>query len=444
MGASIHAGTPAKRRVPRVQFDTRVSSPLEGNVIVVAKHPAGSLISRLGVSPVINGIGTVTKLGGSLMPPPVLDAMRDAASAYVPLDQLQTAVGRRIAELTRNDAAYVCSGAAAGLVLATAACISGDDPEIMASLPRPERIAGAPTRVVMHRCQRIGYDFAVRSTGVEIVEIGPSRQAAAHGAVTTTDDLEFVLNDATAAVLYIAGSPHAPGALPLEKVIELAHAHGVPVIVDAAAQIPAVENLWHFSGHGGPALWARALHSAGVTEDAPQSVLGLGADLAIFSGGKGLCGPQSAGLILGRRDLIDAVGRQGNPNALIGRPMKVGKEELCGMVAAVEWYLGLDHVALVRKYEADVKTIVDAVQGLPGVTAVRTWPNEAGQPLARAEVTLTDESRLSRNDLQVRLRAGSPSIELSDAGDHGVYVNPQNLHDGEAVAIGDALRQHLR
>ncbi|NBX47409.1 MAG: hypothetical protein EBT22_09525, partial [Chloroflexi bacterium] len=118
-----------------------------------------------------------------------------------------------------------------------------------------------------------------------------------------------------------------------------------------------------------------------MTEDSPQSVLGLGADLAIFSGGKGLCGPQSAGLILGRRDLIDAVGRQGNPNALIGRPMKVGKEELCGMVAAVEWYLGLDHVALVRKYEADVKTIVDAVQGLPGVTAVRTWPNEAGQPL---------------------------------------------------------------
>lgn len=104
MGASIYSGTPAKTRVPRVQFDTRVSSTLEGNVIVVAKHPAGSLISRLGVSPVINGIGTVTKLGGSLMPPPVLDAMRDAASAYVPLDQLQTAVGRRIAELTRNDA----------------------------------------------------------------------------------------------------------------------------------------------------------------------------------------------------------------------------------------------------------------------------------------------------------------------------------------------------
>ncbi len=407
------------------------------------RHDGSVTYHRLGVTPVINGIGTVTKLGGSLMPAPVIDAMRDAAGAYVPLDELQRAVGRRVAELTRNDAAYVCSGAAAGLVLATAACVSGDDPEVMASFPRPQRIAGAPSRVVIHRCQRIGYDFAVRSTGVDLVEIGPPREAAARGEVTTVEDLEFVLNDACAAVLYIAGAPHAPGALPLPVVIERAHAHGIPVIVDAAAQIPAVENLWHFSGHGGPALWAQAMHAAGIAPEPSPTVAGLGADLAIFSGGKGLCGPQSAGLLLGRQDLIDSVARQGNPNALIGRPMKVGKEELCGMVAALEWYLGLDLADVVRRYEADVQTVIAAVEGLEGVSGSRAWPNEAGQPLPRAAVNLGEGARLGRDELQARLRSGHPRIELSDAGTNGVYVNPQNLSPGDAVRIGDALRRHL-
>jgi seryl-tRNA(Sec) selenium transferase len=402
-----------------------------------------SIYDRLGVAPVINGIGTVTKLGGSLMPPKVVDAMREGAAAYVPLEDLQRAVGRRIAHLTRNDAAYICSGAAAGLVLATAACVSGDDPAIMQSFPRPHKVAGAPTRVVMHKCQRIGYDFAVRSTGVDIVEIGPSRDAAARGEMTKVEDLDFVLNDACAAVLYIAGAPHSPGALPLEIVVERAHAHGIPVIVDAAAQIPAVENLWHFSGHGGPASWAQALHAAGVAPKPSPTVPGLGADLAIFSGGKGLCGPQSAGLVLGRQDLIDSIARQGPPHALIGRPMKVGKEELCGMLAAVEWYLGLDLAALAKRYEEEVKTVVDAVSGLPGVTASRAWPNEAGQPLPRAEVTLGEGARVSRDLLQERLRTGRPRIELSDAGANGVYVNPQNLLEGDAERVGDALRKIL-
>lgn len=189
--------------------------------------------------------------------------------------------------------------------------------------------------------------------------------------------------------------------------------------------------------------WAQALHGAGVAPKPAPTVPGLGADLAIFSGGKGLCGPQSAGLVLGRQDLIDSIARQGPPNALIGRPMKVGKEELCGMLAAVEWYLGLDLTALAKRYEAEVKTVIDAVSGLPGVNATRAWPNEAGQPLPRAEVTLGEGARLSRDLLQERLRTGRPRIELSDAGSHGVYVNPQNLVDGDAERIGDAMRKLL-
>lgn len=400
---------------------------------------------HLGVVPIINAMGTATRVSGSLMPDVVLDAMRRAARAYVHLDELQVAAGRRIAELTRNDAAYICSSATAGLVLATAACITGDDPDAMASLPRPDRIPGLPTRVVIHRCQRFAYDFSVRSVGVEFVEVGPSQEEVGHGAITSVEDLASVIDDnRVAAVMYLTGAGYEAGALPLSEVISIAHARGVPVIVDAASQIPPIENLWHLSGRGGPAPWARAQRAIGVRPDAPEDVPGLGADLAIFSGGKGLCGPASTGLILGRRDLVDAIARQGSPRPLIGRPMKVGKEEICGLVAAVEWSLERDFEDLARQYEADVRTVVDAVSNLPGVTAARTWPSEAGQPMPRALVTLGPDARLTRDALIARLDAGRPRVEVWPTGDDGFHVNPQTLRPGEASVVGDVLRRHLR
>jgi len=416
-----------------------------------ASHGSG-IYERLGVRPVVNGIGTVTRLGGSLMPPEVLQAMLEGARAYVPLEELQGAAGRHLARLTRNEGAYVTSGAAAGLVLGTAACVTGEDAEKMALLPYPQRIPGGRHKVLIHRCQRIGYDFAVRQVGVQLVEIGPSRtEVRQEGRRTRPEDLQDALDETTAAVLYIAGPPHAPGALPLEEVVALAHARGVPVIVDAAAQIPPVENLWAFTGRGGPAPWAQALATLGVPgygAQTPAEVSGAGADLAIFSGGKGLCGPQSTGLVVGRPDLIRAMARQGNPNALIGRPMKVGKEELCGLVAAVEWYLNLDYLSLAARYERQVQHIVDAVAGCPGVAARRDWPNEAGQPLPRARVSLGAEARLNREALLERLRQGDPAIELSGApaeGEEGagVYVNPQDLREGDEVLIALALREAL-
>jgi L-seryl-tRNA(Ser) seleniumtransferase len=446
------------------------------------------MYERLGLRPVVNGVGTVTRLGGSLMPGPVLEAMLEAARAYVPLPELHAAAGRRLAELTRNEAAYVSSGAAAGLVLATAACVTGDDPAKMASLPRPERIDGGRHRVVVFRAQRNGYDFAVRQVGIELIEIGPSRHEIERRA-PDPQELEDALDSQTAAVVYFAGGHFARGALPVEQVVQIAHAKDIPVIVDAAAQIPAVENLWRFSGRGGPALWAQALARLGVSEGtsppgplatqgpAPaggergnggqdralsgrseraavspsngsvgrqvSEVAPVGADLAIFSGGKGLCGPQSSGLILGRADLIAAIARQGNPNAFIGRPMKVGKEEICGLVAAVEWYLALDHAALAARYERQVQHVIDAVAGLPGVEARRSWPNEAGQPMPRALITLAADGPVSRDEVQRRLQAGDPPVELSNAGPAGVYVNPQNLREGDEILIAAALRSAL-
>lgn len=408
-----------------------------------------TIYERLGVRPVINGVGTVTRLGGSLMPPPVLDAMLEASRHYVSLPGLLAAAGWRIAELTHNEAAYITSGAAAALVLSTAACITGDDPEKMALLPYPQKIPGGRYKVVMHRCQQIGYDFAVRQVGIELIEIGPSRAEVRAGATercTRPETLEATIDDRTAAVLYIAGANNAPGALPVEEVVHIAHARGVPVVVDAAAQIPPVENLWRFTGQGGPAPWAQALAQIGAPEAAsppPERIEPAGADLCLFSGGKGLCGPQSAGLILGRADLIAAIARQANPNALIGRPMKVGKEEICGMVAAVEWYLSLDFVALAARYERQVQHVIDAVAELPGVTATRSWPNEAGQPMPRALIALGPDAGLTRDELQRRLLEDDPPIELANAGADGVYVNPQDLRDGDEVLVADALRRIL-
>src|SRR5262245_48046121 len=218
----------------------------------------------LGVRRVINAAATLTRLGGSRMPPPVIEAMAAAAGAFVDLDVLQQRVGERIAELTHNSACYVSSGAAAGVMLATAACITGDDPAAIARFPSLE---SGKNEVIVHRCQRNGYDYAIRQTGARLVEIGMAQ-------ITQPWELEAAITPQTDCVAWFAGPHFAAGALPLEQVITVAHAHGVPVIVDAAAQIPPIANLWRF------------------TRD-------MGADIAIFSGGKGLRGPQPAGLVLG-------------------------------------------------------------------------------------------------------------------------------------------------
>jgi seryl-tRNA(Sec) selenium transferase len=423
---------PAAPVAPASQVESRTA----------AGRAVPGVYERLGISPVINGAATLTRLGGSLMPEPVVRAMVEAAGAFVPLDQLQVAAGRRLAELTRNEAAYVTSGAAAGLTLATAACVTGGDAEKMALLPRPERIPGGRHKVVIFRAQRNGYDFAVRQVGIELVEVGPTRAEAA-GRDATIEELEAALDERTACVVWFSGALASVGSPPLREVVRAAHARGVPVVVDAAAQIPAAENLWLFTGEAGPQPWASALAALGLAPEPAAQTEPVGADLVIFSGGKGLCGPQSSGLLLGRKDLVEAAARQGNPNAFIGRPMKVGKEEICGLVAAVEWYLSQDFTALARLYEQQVRHVIDAVAGIEGVTAERVWPSEAGQPMPRALVRLTGEGAMTRDALQAALKAESPAIELSSAGTDGVYVNPQTLRPGEEEIVASALRSAL-
>ena len=367
------------------------------------------IYDELGVRKIVNGYATLTRLGGSLMPPEVLEAMAAAAQHFVEIDELQDKVGQRIAEWTHNEAAYISCGAAAGLVLSTAACLTGLDPDRRARLPFTD---GMRNEVIVHKCGRVGYDFAIRQAGGKLVEIGSDEGASAA-------ELEAAINERTAAIFCFYNAARMERQVPLEEQIAIARRRGVPLVVDAAAQIPPVENLWRFTQ--------------------------VGADLALFSGGKGLCGPQSSGLILGRRDLIAACAFNACPRAFIGRPMKAGKEEIVGLMTAVKRYLGLDHAALLQRYEEQVAGVVAAFAEVSGVTARRNFPSEAGQPMPRAELTF-DEARLglTRDEVLRRLEQGEPSVSLAPAGTNGVYVNPQTLRPGQERIVVERIKAVLR
>ena len=368
----------------------------------VAANP--TTLDDLGLRPVINAAATLTKLGGSIMPPEVVAAMVEGSKSFLDWPELQRAVGRRVAELTNNEAAYISSGAAAGITAAVAAVLAGTDPEKIANFPY---LTGfEKTELIVHRSQRNGYDYAARMTGAIFVEIGDS-----------LEELEAAINEKTGAVLWFAGAL-ADNSPPLEEVIAIAHARKVPVIVDAAAQVPNIANLWHF------------------TRD-------LGADIAIFSGGKGLRGPQSSGLVLGRADLIEGCIANGSPNSTIGRPMKVGKEELFGILAAVKWSLDQDEEANLARYENIVQSWIAALSELPGVSVERGFPSEAGQPMARALVTLGDGAKLTAPALIDALWEQNPRIAVNPIGENGLALNPQTLEDGQDIIVAEAIRSLL-
>lgn len=366
------------------------------------------LYDELEVRPVINAAATLTKLGGSRMPPPVVAAMAEAAGAFIDLHELQAKVGARLAEVTRNEAAYVSCGAAAGIVLSVAACITGDDPAMIDVFPALDGVA--KTEVVVHASQRNGYDYAARQTGARMIDIGGSAA-----------ELDAAMTDRTACVLWFAGAHFAAGAVPLADVISIAHGRGVPVIVDAAAQVPPISNLWHFTRE-------------------------LGADIAIFSGGKGLRGPQSSGLVLGSPAIIAGCRMNGSPNHSIGRPMKVGKEELCGILAAVEWSLAQDEPAVLARYDVIVQGWIAGLTGLPGVASVeRGYPSEAGQPHARAMVHLDPTAGRSRDEIVAALWDRTPRIAvgLVHGQDDVFALNPQTIEAGEDDVVLGAVGEVL-
>ncbi len=373
------------------------------------------IYERLGVRKLVNGQGAITKIGGTIMAPEVLEAMVEASKSFVVIEEFLQKAGEHLAKLIGVEAVFITSGSAAGLVVATAACVAGKDPAKIARLPDT---TGMKNEVIVHRQQRNHYDNNVRTVGVRFVEIGLARETHAW-------ELQEAISDKTAAVIYFPAYA-GTNSLPLPEVVRIAHAAGVPVIVDAAAELPPVENLRQF--------------------------LEEGADLAIFSGGKAISAPNPTGIIVGRKDLIQACTMANTPNHQIGRPMKLGKEELAGLYAAVKWYLGLDHKAREQNWERKVAYIVNDLKGIPGVTAERDYPGESGVACPRVRVAI-DEKALGRTmgEILKSLRSGDPWIavgpDISLAGHpvneevKGFFVNPQTLEDGEEQVVAMRLRQ---
>lgn len=364
-----------------------------------------SIYQDLGIKPIINASATLTRLGGSRMPGEVLEAMHAAAGAFVDLPLFQTRVGDRIAELTRNDAAFVSSGAAAGIVLAVATFMAApNEPDPMA-YPMLKGITR--NQAIVFSSQRNGYDFAILQTGASVVECDD-----------TLASFEAAITGRTACLVWFAGAL-AVKSPPIEDVVAIAKKHHVPVLVDAAAQIPPVSSFWHYTKV-------------------------LGCDGVVFSGGKGIRGPQSAGLVLGTRELIAGCRRLSSPTQGIGRPLKVGKEELAGMLAAVQYTLDQDEDAILEGYEVIVQNWIKDLAGIAGVTTERGFPSEAGQPHARTIIRLDAGFRKTRDQVVEELKSGDVWIEVSALVEpNAIALNPQTVTREEADIVAARLRQVL-
>ena len=373
---------------------------------------APDVYGALGVRALINAFETVSVLGGTRTHPEVLDAMRAASDAFVDLRELQAAVGARIAALTRNDAAAVVSGASAGMVLAAAACATHRDPTYPSHLMRPWQ----PPRfdVIVQRCQMSPYVQNVRQAGVEIVEVGYTQNG------TPERLLLDALNDRTAAVLYTAGRPYERDAIPLDRVVALAHERDVPVIVDAAALLPPVANLWHYTRS-------------------------CGADLTVFSGGKGLQGPQDSGLVIGRADLVAHVQAMASPVHGLGRGFKTSKEDVIGLLRAVEIALETDEDARYAALLGRAERVAAALVGVPGIDVHVLPDGRQGQPCPRTAVRLLPSSGWDRAAFMAALSNGEPGVVVGalDEDDASVYVHPLGLTEDEVGVVVARVRDVL-
>lgn len=369
---------------------------------------------KLGVTKIINAAGTYTHLTASTMPPSVQAAVARAAKHPVRLAQLQRAAGDYLARQLRCEAAIVTAGAASAVTLGTAACITVGNRS--ASHAIPTDMVGLKNEVVVQKAHRYDYDHALRSCGIRFVD------------VETLQEYEAAINPNTAMCFFYNAADE--GEISREDWIRIAHAHGIPCLNDAAADVPPISNLWNYTQ--------------------------MGFDLVAFSGGKGMRGPQNAGLLLGRKDLIAAAAENNSPNDdTVGRGMKVAKEQIVGMVAAVDWFLSQSDAEMEAEFWRRINRITGALKDIPTLESEVFIP-----PIANHVPHLLiryDQERVKISPLEVanQLRMGTPSIELNPAtgsteGSAGIPKDPNKivvgvwmLEPGEDLVVGLRLRDVL-
>ena len=356
---------------------------------------------ELGVRTFINAAGTYTSMTGSLMRPEVIDAYNYACNEYVMLDELQDKVGARIAELLHCEAATITAGAASAITLGTAGVLTGMDPEKAVQIPD---LTGMKSEVILQKSHVIGYAHAIRNCGVDLVT------------VETRKELEKAINEKTAMMWFFNGNNFV-GEIQDQEFVEIAQKHGIPTFNDCAADVPPVENLWKYNK--------------------------MGFDMVAFSGGKGLRGAQSGGLLMGKKKYIDAARLSAPPRGnTVGRGMKVNKEEILGMLVTIESYLEHDHEADWALWEKQIKLIHDAVADIKGVSPEIHVPKVANHvPSLRITVN-ADEAVCSAATVRQELKEGHPSIETVGGGDN-IGITTWMLVPGQERIVASRLREIL-
>ena len=369
---------------------------------------------KLGVTPFINAAGTYTVLSASTMPDEVQAAIALAAKKPVNLSELLDASGAYLAKQLHCEAALVTSGAAAALVVGTAACVTTGNEQAILRIPTDT--AGLKNEVLIQKSHRYGYDHALRNCGIRFVE------------VETLQQYEQAFNERTVMAHFFNA---AEGKISREDWVRVAHQHGVPCFNDAAADVPPVSNLWKYTQ--------------------------MGFDLLTFSGGKGLRGPQCTGLLLGRKDLIEAAKKNNSPNSnTVGRGMKVAKEEIVGLVAAVDWFLKQDDAAMEAEYRRRADGIVKQLNSIPTLQTQIFVP-EVANHVPHLLITY-DQNRLKVTGTEVmqKMREGKPRIELNPStggapasaglpgGPNTIVVGVWMLQPGEETIVGKRLKEVLQ
>jgi L-seryl-tRNA(Ser) seleniumtransferase len=375
--------------------------------------PKLGVYESLGIRTVINAAGTVTTLGGSLMPPEVFYSMEEAGKAFVEMEKLHDKAGEIIADITGAEAGMVTNGAAAALTLAAAACMTGSERAKMDRLPDTE---GMRNEIIVQRGHRNYFDNAFRAAGANFVEVGFPLKA-------TAQQMEDAIGQGTVAIAHTISNLVTDTGLHLDGVIEIAHRADLPVILDAAAMLPPASNLKKF--------------------------VVMGADLVVFSGGKAICGPQTTGILCGRKDLIEAARLQSCPHFGIGRHLKVGKEEIVGLITALRLYANRDHDRDLGRRRGWAEHIAEKLTSLPHMSVkIDSFVGE-GDPGAAPRVWIElDEQSLGKTAREIidGMKKGDPPIFLKELYSHRgiLVVETINLFEDQARVVASRIVDALK
>lgn len=362
-----------------------------------------SIYDDLGIKSIINGWGTVTKIGGSKMDPEVLAAMNEAGGAYVDILTFHEKAGKRIAELLGVEAACITAGATAGIAISAAACMSKG--EIAKTLQLPDT-TGMPNEILMLKCHRTHYDQALLVSGAKVREIGVTSSSK-------IEQVEAAISEKTAMFFYVVEAERMRGSLPFTEIVRVLKRHNIPIVVDAAAELPPKSNVTKY--------------------------LEQGADLVIFSGGKEIRGPQSSGFILGKKKFIEACDANCCPNYSIGRGMKIDKETIAGIVKAVELFTKKDYDIEMKRWELMVSKMISDFSTISGIVVRRGFPTEPGiQPVDIPRVYIRSAD-IGAKELQNCLLKLDPIIYVDVQGNE-IVINPQCLEDNEINIVVYAIK----